>query len=740
MIVINQADLILDETYLVSTESRGYIQEPTSSPFQPAPTLPLPPPDPDSILPFLSDPPCGLPDLVPLTHRDSHSPAPIKFAKPVTPHQGREQLIVEMGHEGVQIRDLVHPGLTEPLRAHQHSTFKLVKLVSDFNHQLSRIHEQHAEDMAQLVEAFRKKTADIQNEGPRYTNSIALAWEQWMADVMQDSACHTEISAVLGRAVARPLLEKTFHMKIQSRKVFTQRENYERLLADSEDRLAKSHGEYRMSWAQHLEKHDPTTLAAYLEAHNGYVGQIHGINGMIDQYYVESLPHLLQELDDVYHDVSAVVLESLTEGSNKITEKTLNMTNRWKKTSEDVQAISAPKDISSFLSCITIPDFVPVTKHSFLPPPTKDQGNETGLPLTTCEVVLDRSVSESARARYEQLRGQAKELEANCKLISEAVESLIRIQSKNLDQQLFNKANEIQEEISRKRFDLRCAQIQLAGIRAQKELFSASTNLGGTVEGVPDGGPRDRKLSTSSTGNMKSKWVNAFKNIKGKQEAGKPSGAGPVGPPPILENSHVFQEYTYKKITPCDVCSQILRGHTRQGLKCKLCRMNVHPDCQEKVVKCQPKSKLLRRQKSASEFDGRVAGELGGEDDSGFSPRASPGLGAAAKREQWAGGGGGSHNGASAGSQESTTGQFLAVPGPGQEAMVASGPERRKMGGSYSRYTGGGKSPVAGGMVLVTDGELCDSSGRVIKTTVTPVSPPVAGMGRAAGTPVPQRL
>ena len=31
---------------------------------------------------------------------------------------------------------------------------------------------------------------------------------------------------------------------------------------------------------------------------------------------------------------------------------------------------------------------------------------------------------------------------------------------------------------------------------------------------------RDRKLSTSSTGNMKSKWVNAFKNIKGKQEAG----------------------------------------------------------------------------------------------------------------------------------------------------------------------------------------------------------------------------
>ena len=28
---------------------------------------------------------------------------------------------------------------------------------------------------------------------------------------------------------------------------------------------------------------------------------------------------------------------------------------------------------------------------------------ETGLPLTTCEVVLDRSVSESARARYQKM-------------------------------------------------------------------------------------------------------------------------------------------------------------------------------------------------------------------------------------------------------------------------------------------------------------------------------------------------
>lgn len=31
-------------------------------------------------------------------------------------------------------------------------------------------------------------------------------------------------------------------------------------------------------------------------------------------------------------------------------------------------------------------------------------------------------------------------------------------------------------------------------------------------------------------------------------------------------DAHNFQEYTYKKITPCDVCSQILRGSALGGL------------------------------------------------------------------------------------------------------------------------------------------------------------------------------
>ena len=54
-----------------------------------------------------------------------------------------------------------------------------------------------------------------------------------------DAAVHTDIAGVLSRAVSRPLLEKTFHMKIQSRKVFGNREAFENLLVKTEDLLMK---------------------------------------------------------------------------------------------------------------------------------------------------------------------------------------------------------------------------------------------------------------------------------------------------------------------------------------------------------------------------------------------------------------------------------------------------------------------------------------------------------------------
>ncbi|KAE8752926.1 hypothetical protein FOCC_FOCC000271, partial [Frankliniella occidentalis] len=119
--------------------------------------------------------------------------------------------------------------------------------------------------------------------------------------------------------------------------------------------------------------------------------------------------------------------------------------------------------------------------------------------------------------------------------------------------------------------------------------------FGAKAESASDGSGRERKMSSSSTGSMKSKWLKAFK------KNGRDAALGNVE-----MGVHDFQEYTYKKITPCDVCSQVLRGHARQGVKCRLCKMNVHVDCKERVGRCTAKGRLLRRQKSSSEIESRL--------------------------------------------------------------------------------------------------------------------------------------
>ena len=161
MIVLNHADLILDETYLVSTETRGYVREPEESPFQPIPSSPPQPPEDTDLLPFL-------PDLIPVDHLDIdlECSGPNQLVGPSKPHPGREKITVEMGHEGLMIRDLVHPALIDPLRNHQNSTFKLIKLSIMISPTLPPVN-------------LSLQSVTSTTSCPRSTNSTLQTWPTW---------------------------------------------------------------------------------------------------------------------------------------------------------------------------------------------------------------------------------------------------------------------------------------------------------------------------------------------------------------------------------------------------------------------------------------------------------------------------------------------------------------------------------------------------------------------------------
>lgn len=83
------------------------------------------------------------------------------------------------------------------------------------------------------------------------------------------------------------------------------------------------------------------------------------------------------------------------------------------------------------------------------------------------ELVLDGLSTVQIKPSYDILSKEAQDLDDQIRQIQEALTTLLRVQQRSLETNLFNKANEVQEDISLKRFDLRVAQIHLSAISSQ---------------------------------------------------------------------------------------------------------------------------------------------------------------------------------------------------------------------------------------------------------------------------------
>lgn len=61
--------------------------------------------------------------------------------------------------------------------------------------------------------------------------------------------------------------------------------------------------DYKTAFSNHCQSpNSQVTLAAYLDAHNAYVNQLHATNAMVDLYSKETLPELLQVSMLVKHE------------------------------------------------------------------------------------------------------------------------------------------------------------------------------------------------------------------------------------------------------------------------------------------------------------------------------------------------------------------------------------------------------------------------------------------------------
>ncbi|XP_067135892.1 protein vav isoform X5 [Centruroides vittatus] len=522
-------------------------------------------------------------------------------------------------HSRLAFRNLTSSWSRQKIRAHNELNWRMVRTVADFTQQLSSIHEQHAEELQLLVETFRKRNAELRRERPSYQSGLFTIWEVLLQEVEIDSQVHGDIARSLARHLGMMLLEKTFHRKIQSRKIFLHRESFETILNKAEELLKKCHQDYSDAYKKLLSSRNHAQLAEYYDMHNAYVQQLRAANGMLEYYHAQILPKLLEELEHVYLDLSDTLAGSMVAAAEMLASKAREQGNHYDNLCSACRNVNSKTDLVNFIKTLNLEKATaPLKTHLFMAPRAENEsGQVTPDPMLMLrnELVVERIAHLSLPNRSQSLRQDVSNLESQIRQLQEAVDSLTRLQQRSLESNLYNKSNELQEDISMKRFDLQVANIHLAAVKAQLELV-ASKEGNHSDENQHN---RDRKTSTSSTAGMKNKWLKAFRSLKTgsinmpeKNDLGdKKNGKGPTRPQsatpsPLDTGQHIFQEYTYKKITPCDYCSQILRGHVRQGLKCKMCKMNVHADCQDKVSKCQPKPRLLRRQKSTSEIETKM--------------------------------------------------------------------------------------------------------------------------------------
>ncbi|OWK14934.1 hypothetical protein Celaphus_00001220 [Cervus elaphus hippelaphus] len=65
---------------------------------------------------------------------------------------------------------------------------------------------------------------------------------------------------------------------------------------------------------------------------------------------------------------------------------------------------------------------------------------------------------------------------------------------------------------------------------------------------------------------------------------------------------HSFQEHVFKRASPCELCRQLIVGNSKQGLRCKTCKVSVHLWCSEEISrqKCPGKTSSSFRRNFSS--------------------------------------------------------------------------------------------------------------------------------------------
>lgn len=79
--------------------------------------------------------------------------------------------------------------------------------------------------------------------------------------------------------------------------------------------------EYKQCYMFHRQSPTQNTLAKYIDSHNAYVQQLHATNAMMETYHCDTIPQLMQELEEIYSELCVIVSDAVLQGADVLSTK-----------------------------------------------------------------------------------------------------------------------------------------------------------------------------------------------------------------------------------------------------------------------------------------------------------------------------------------------------------------------------------------------------------------------------------
>ncbi|KAJ8298703.1 hypothetical protein KUTeg_022763 [Tegillarca granosa] len=212
-------------------------------------------------------------------------------------------------------------------------------------------------------------------------------------------------------------------------------------------------------------------------------------------------PFFIQELEEIYIDTSNTINAAIESHALLLLTKANEQHKRFEDLLKICRQVNPKLDISFFVNALN-PDCAKIELHyhNFNKPESSGNTSENSM---TNQLISDSGTEINLQNRRAKLQKEASELTSYIKQNQDITNALVNICQRNLGNHLYSKVYETQEDLCRKRNEIRMGNMKLASIRAQIELLTPKQN--GSVEND------DQEKSSAS---IKTMWKKAFKSLK----------------------------------------------------------------------------------------------------------------------------------------------------------------------------------------------------------------------------------